>query len=84
MTWKIEFTQFADRQLRKIDRVWQAKLLNYLAKITDPYAVGKPLSGNKKGLWRYRVGDYRLVCQIKNNTLTVLVLTVGHRSKVYS
>lgn len=49
----------------------------------NPYQFGKPLKGNKLGLWRYRVGDYRILCQIEENRLVVLVVAVGHRKDIY-
>jgi mRNA interferase RelE/StbE len=49
----------------------------------NPRQLGKPLQGDKGGLWRYRVGDYRLICEIQDERITVLVLRVGHRKDVY-
>ena len=83
MTWTINYTELAFKQLKKIDRKWQRKILNYIDDIVKPRDKGKPLSGNKKGLWRYRVGDYRILCQINDSTVTVLVLSIGHRSSIY-
>jgi mRNA interferase RelE/StbE len=54
-----------------------------IAAADDPRRFGKPLRHSKRGLWRYRVRDYRIVCQIQEAKLTVLVVGVGHRSKVY-
>jgi mRNA interferase RelE/StbE len=54
-----------------------------IAASADPRDFGKPLRGNKFGLWRYRVRDYRILCEIRESRLIVLVVTVGHRSTVY-
>ncbi|WP_156422988.1 type II toxin-antitoxin system RelE family toxin [Amygdalobacter nucleatus] len=54
-----------------------------IAKYDDPKLQGKALTGNLAGLWRYRVGDYRLICLIENHTLLILVLDIGHRRDVY-
>lgn len=86
MTWKINWADDARKQLRKLDQTAQKKILEYLrekvaAKGSHPSDFGKPLRHNEYGLWRYRVGDYRVVCQIQNKEL--LVLKVGHRKSVY-
>lgn len=86
MGWKVEFDAAAHRQLRKIDRTWQLRLLTYLeeiAELPDPHVRGKPLRSNLGGLWRYRVGDYRLICQLRNDVLIVYVVKIGHRRNVY-
>jgi mRNA interferase RelE/StbE len=51
--------------------------------LPDPRSLGKPLTGEKQGLFRYRVGDYRLICELKDQVLTILVLEVGHRREIY-
>jgi mRNA interferase RelE/StbE len=58
-------------------------LLDRLQPASNPRQWGKPLHGDKGGLWRYRVEDYRLICDIQDETITVLVLRVGHRKNVY-
>jgi mRNA interferase RelE/StbE len=87
LAWTIEFSQTARRQIRRIDKLWQLRILQYLdakvARRADPRSLGKPLRGDKHGFWRYRVGDYRIICQIEDNTLVILVVTLGHRGKVY-
>lgn len=86
-TWTVEWDDRARKELRKLDSSIQKEILNYLrmriAESEDPCSFGKALSGNKTGLWRYRVGDYRLVCKIEDHTLVVLVIGVGHRKEVY-
>ncbi len=87
MAWSVEFIETAKRQLAKLDRKWQAAILDYLedeiASLDDPRSRGKPLVGDRKGLWRYRVGDYRILCELRNNELIVLVVTIGYRRQVY-
>ena len=86
MAWKIEVSAKADKSLRKLDRQVARKIvaaLAELAELDDPRSRGKALTGNLAGLWRYRVGDYRLLCLIDDEVLVVLVVDVAHRSKVY-
>ena len=87
MAWRIEITRTAEKQIKKLDRVAQTSLLRFLReRIQDadnPRQLGKPLHGDKGGLWRYRIGDYRLICDIQDEKITVLVLRVGHRKDVY-
>ena len=87
MAWNVDFNETAKHQLAKLDRQWQAAILDYLedriATLDDPHSRGKPLVGDKKGLWRYRVGDYRILCELRDNELVVLVVTIGHRRQVY-
>lgn len=85
--WAVEFDDRARRELRKLDRQTQQDILRYLrervAGSPDPRQFGKPLRMNLAGLWRYRIGDYRLICRIEDHHLVVLVLKVGHRREVY-
>lgn len=87
MTWGVEFDDAARKELRKLDRQAQQEILRYLreriATNDDPRRFGKALSRELAGLWRYRVQNYRLICNIENQTLTVLVLRVGHRKDIY-
>ncbi len=87
MTWKVEWDDRARKELRKLDRQLQQEILRYLReKIStpeDPKRFGKPLSYNKHGLWRYRVQNARIICQIKDSHLLILVVKVGHRKDVY-
>lgn len=88
MAWSVEFTKTAEKQLTKLDRTWQATILDYLedeiAGCEDPRMRGKALVGPMKGLWRYRIGDYRILCDIRDDTLVILVVTIGHRKDIYS
>lgn len=87
MGWSVKFSQTAIKQLKKIDKKLQSKILDFLedevAKSANPKIKGKILTGDKKGFWRYRIGDYRIICDIRNNELVILVLTIGHRKDVY-
>ena len=85
--WTIEIARTAEKQIKKLDRQAQESIVRFLRDRLQPSANprqwGKPLQGDKGGLWRYRVGDYRLVCAIQDERITVLVLRVGHRKNVY-
>lgn len=87
MTWTIEYTKTAKQTLSKLDRVTARRIVDYLdnriALQKDPRVLGKPLTGILSGYWRYRIGDYRIICEIKNEQITVLVLRIGHRRQVY-
>jgi len=83
--WKITYQPRAFKVLSKLDNNSQEKLIDYLEKIaSNPEAFGKPLSNNLKGFWRYRVGDYRIICDLRKQELIVLVIDIGHRSKIYA
>jgi mRNA interferase RelE/StbE len=85
--WTIEITRGAEKQIKKLDRTAQTSILRFLRERVQPAANprqwGKPLHGDKGGLWRYRIGDYRLICDIQDHRITVLVLRVGHRKDIY-
>ena len=87
MTWSVEFDDAATKELRKLDRQAQQEILRYLreriATDEDPRRFGKPLSRDLAGLWRYRVGNYRIICDIEDEKIVVLVVRIGHRSDVY-
>lgn len=85
--WTIEIKQTAEKQIRKLDRKAQESIVRFLREriepAEDPRQWGKPLHGEKRGLWRYRVGDYRLICDIQDEKIVILVLAVGHRKDIY-
>ena len=85
--WTVEFDDRARRELRKLNAATQQTILRYIRErivgAENPRQFGKPLRMNLAGLWRYRVGDYRLICRIEENRLVVLVVKVGHRREVY-
>jgi len=85
--WRVEFDRDAARDLRKLGHPAQSAILRYLreriATSEDPRRFGKPLTKELKNLWRYRVGDFRIVASIEDDRFIVLILTVGHRREVY-
>ena len=86
MTWTIEYTASARTQLRKLDKQRARHIVDYMnervAGLQDPRNLGKALTGPLGKLWRYRVGDCRLICDIQDDALRVLVVRVGSRDKV--
>jgi mRNA interferase RelE/StbE len=84
---RVEFDSDAARDLRKLGHEGQRLVLTYLrnriATAQDPRRFGHALARDLKGLWRYRVGDYRIVASIESNRFVVLVVAVGHRREVY-
>ena len=86
MAYKIKFTAEADKDLTRLDKQQANRILNYLAQIEsldNPQARGIALTGSLGGLWRYRVGNYRVVCHIQAHVLVVLVVRIGHRHDIY-
>lgn len=88
MAWIVEYTETARRQLQKLDRQTARRILDYMderiAGKGDPRASGKALTGRDLGaFWRYRVGDYRVICAIEDGRLCVLVVEIGNRREVY-
>ncbi len=87
MVWTLRLSETAKRQLGKLDISNAQAILRYLNRLvletTDPRERGKGLRANLSGLWRYRVGDYRVICSIEDHELVVLVLQIGHRRDVY-
>lgn len=87
MVWRIEYTETALSQLRKLDRQDARRILDYLdtriAVLDDPRSRGKALTGTLGGLWRYRVGSYRMICDIRVDAMRVLVVRLGNRRDVY-
>jgi len=85
--WKIEFDDRARKELRKLDRAAQSNILHYLreklATKDDPRRFGDPLRKNLSGFWKYRIGAYRIICDIQYNLVTVRVVCIGHRKNVY-
>jgi mRNA interferase RelE/StbE len=86
--WEIEFHPKAERELAKLGREASRRILRFLrdhvATREDPRSLGEALTGPDVGrFWKYRVGDYRLICDIQDRRITVLVLRVGHRRDIY-
>jgi len=88
LIWKIEFDDAAAKELRKLDRQIQKEILHYLRKRIatkdDPRRFGKPLSHSLVCLWRYRIRNYRIICNIEEDKLVVLIVRIAHRKDVYS
>ncbi|MFC1844718.1 type II toxin-antitoxin system RelE/ParE family toxin [Thermodesulfobacteriota bacterium] len=87
MAWRIEITETAKKQLDKLDRQAQKEILRYLREKIgtdeDPRRFGAPLRHELTGRWKYRIGSYRLICDIQDTKILVLVLMIGHRNKIY-
>ena len=87
MAWRIEFSDTAVKQLNKMDSAVNKRIISFLknrlAVIEDPRVLGKPLRGKLRDFLRYRVGDYRIICEIKDSAIEILVLEAGHRKDVY-
>ena len=85
LDWKIEFRPGASRSLKKLPRKMQERILEFLTTRipSDPRRLGDALQGRLKGLWRYRVGDYRIICLLQNEIVTVVVVEIGHRRDIY-
>ncbi|MDN5752034.1 MAG: type II toxin-antitoxin system RelE/ParE family toxin [Nitrosospira sp.] len=88
MAWKISLSPSAKRNIDKLDIQIGRRILKFLCErispLDDPRSIGDALTGPKLGsYWRYRVGDYRILCEIQDDTLLILVVEVGHRREVY-
>ena len=87
MAWTIEYTDVARAQLRKLDKSAATRILNYMdrriAPLEDVRSQGKALRGPLGEFWRYRVGEYRIICDLHDRELRVLVIRIGNRKDVY-
>ena len=88
MAWRVEFDDGAKRDLEKLDKPIALRITMFLrervGQLDDPRSIGEALKGSRLGdFWRYRVGDYRIICDLENQRLLVLVLRVGHRREIY-
>ncbi len=87
MVWTVEYTTAVERELSRFDRQIARRIRNYMrdrvATRDNPREIGKALHGHWSGYWRYRVGDYRIICDIQDAALIVLVVEVGGRGDVY-
>lgn len=87
-TWKVEFKPTAFKELKKLDQKIQTQIFHFLDRLTQnhdsPRSIGSVLQGKYKGLWRYRSGDYRIITEIQDHKLIILVLDIGHRREIYS
>ena len=87
MSYSVETTSRFDRDFKKLDRYTQKMVKAWIQKnlvgCSDPRIHGKGLASNRSGQWRYRIGDYRLICSIEDDRLVILALSIGHRSEIY-
>ena len=87
MAWTVEISAFALKQLGKLDKPVAKRILGWLDDRIEgsknPRHFGEPLKGDLAGLWRYRIGDFRIICEIQESRLVVLALSVGHRREIY-
>ncbi|HIZ76500.1 MAG TPA: type II toxin-antitoxin system RelE/ParE family toxin [Firmicutes bacterium] len=87
MSYHVQLTDTAKKQLKKMDRQTASMLLGWMRRnlegCENPRQHGKGLSANRSGQWRYRVGNYRLIAEIEDDQIVILILSIGHRSDVY-
>ena len=88
MAWKVEISPAANADLAKLGSTDAKRILKFLferiASRDDPRSTGKALVGSELGgLWRYRVGDYRILCRIEDDRIAILVVEIGHRREIY-
>lgn len=83
---KVIYSEMAIKSLKKLDKPVQRMIISYMDKVAmlaEPRARGKALSANLRGFWRYRVGDYRILCEIVDEKLIICVVDVDHRKNIY-
>lgn len=87
MTYEVRFSERYLKELEKLNKYTKQMIMAWVRKnlqgCSDPKAQGKPLVGNRKGQWRYRIGDYRLICVIEDDKMVILALTAGLRREIY-
>ncbi|VFB17191.1 Toxin RelG [Urinicoccus massiliensis] len=86
MTYRLLYTEKAKKVLSKLDKYTQKLIVKYMRDVEaldEPRYRGKALSANLRGYWRYRVGDYRIICKIEDEELIILVIDIDHRKKIY-
>lgn len=87
MVWNVQFSDDASKAFDRLDRVTQKRIVTFLrtrlVPSENPRTLAKPLQGKLAEYWRFRVGNYRIICKIDDSELLVLVVTIGHRSAVY-
>jgi len=87
VAWTIEYAASVRKSVKKLDPQTRLRVRSFLdekiAVLDNPRRIGKPLTGPLGGLWCYRLGDYRIVCEIRDKKLVILVVTIDHRREVY-
>lgn len=87
MSYKVEYSKSAQKQIKKMDQYTKVMLMRWITKnlvdCSNLYLHGKALKGNLKNQWRYKVGDYRILCNIEDDKL-ILIINVGHRKEIYT
>lgn len=87
MKYSVEYTPASLKQLKKLDKQTRAFVIGWIEKnlvdCENPRVRGDGLTANRSGQWRYRIGDYRLICDIQDSKLVILALSIGHRSEIY-
>lgn len=87
MKYRVETTPRFEKEFKKLDKytmkMIKSWITNHLVDCENPRSFGKGLTSNRSGQWRYRIGDYRLICKINDNELIILALSVGHRRDIY-
>lgn len=85
--WSVEYSDIVEDEILRLDKPMRDRVLKFsrerVASHPEPKTLAEPLSGNLRGLWRFRVGDYRAICDIRGDRLVVLVLQLGHRSEIH-
>ena len=89
MVWQIEFNHYAKKDLAKLDKQIAKRITNFIREristLENPRVMGAALSGSRLGdFWKYRVGDYRIICEIQDQKIKILVIKIGHRSDIYN
>lgn len=87
IVWRLKFEPRAEKSGRKLSKAIRVRIINFLenrvAISENPRLLGKAMAGEWAGHWRYRVGDYHIICKIEDETITILVIEIGHRREVY-
>ena len=87
MMYHVKFTKYALKELKKLDKATASLIIGWIRKnlegCENPRIHGKGLTADKTGQWRYRIGDYRIIAQIRDEEVTVLVVNIGHRREIY-
>jgi len=88
LAWTFEFTKATEKQLTRLGRAERQRIVDFLfervAFLENPRSIGEAMKGKKyKGLWKYRSGDYRIICEIRDERISIVVVKLGHRREVY-